>query len=44
VDENDVVQDSFFLPLAFLLIFLGGAVVVISAGLAFLKKTRGGAN
>jgi hypothetical protein len=42
VDENDVVQDSFFLPLAFLLIFLGGAVVVISAGLAFLKKTRGG--
>lgn len=44
VDENDVVQDSFFLPLAFILIFLGGAVVVISAGLVFLKKIRGGAN
>ena len=25
VDENDVLQDSFFLPLAFILIFLGGA-------------------
>lgn len=44
VDESNVVQDSFFLPLAFILIFLGSAVVIISAGLAFLKKTRGGAN
>ena len=44
VDENDVVQDSFFLPLAFILVFLGGAMVVISAGLVFLKKIRGGAN
>ncbi len=44
VDENDVVQDSFFLPLAFILVFLGGAMVVISAGLVFLKKIRGGDN
>ena len=44
VDESNVVQESFFLPLAFILIFLGGVVVVISAGLVFLKKMRGGAN
>ena len=44
VDESNVVQDSFFLPLAFILVFLGGAMVVISAGLVFLKKIRGGDN
>ncbi len=28
VDENNVMQDSFFLPLTFILIFLGGGLIV----------------
>ena len=31
LDENNVVQDSFFLPLAFILMFLGGALVIVAA-------------
>ena len=32
VDENNVVQESFFLPLAFILIFLGGGLIIVATG------------
>ena len=32
VDENNVLQESFFLPLAFILIFLGGGLIIVAAG------------
>ena len=32
VDEYNVLQESFFLPLAFILIFLGGVLIVVAAG------------
>jgi len=44
LDENNVVQDSFFLPLAFILMFLGGALVIVAAGLYLIKKMRGPRN
>ncbi len=38
VDENNVLQESFFLPLAFILIFLGGGLIIVAAGRTL--KTR----
>ena len=38
IDENNVVQESFFLPLAFILIFLGGGLIIVAAGRTL--KTR----
>ncbi len=32
LDENNVVQESFFLPLAFILIFLGGGLLIVVIG------------
>ncbi|MGD9255392.1 MAG: hypothetical protein PVF23_06470 [Chromatiales bacterium] len=40
LDENNVVQESFFLPLAFILVFLGGALIVVAAALFLLNKVR----
>jgi hypothetical protein len=40
LDENNVVQESFFLPLAFILVFLGGALIVVAAALFLLNKLR----
>lgn len=40
LDENNVVQESFFLPLAFILIFLGGVLIVVAAALLLLNKVR----
>jgi multisubunit Na+/H+ antiporter MnhB subunit len=44
VDENNVVQDSFFLPLAFILMFLGVTLIVVAAGFYLMKKMRGPGN
>ncbi len=41
VDENNVVQESFFLPLAFILMFLGVTLIVVAAGFYLMKKMRG---
>ena len=41
LDENNVLQESFFLPLAFILIFLGGGLIVIVAGRNLIKRIRG---
>ena len=40
LDENGVLQESFFLPLAFILVFLGGGLIVVSAGWSFLSRAR----
>lgn len=40
VDENNVLQESFFLPLAFILIFLGGALIVFATALFMRKKMQ----
>ena len=40
LDENNVVQESFFLPLAFILVFLGGVLILVAAALFLLKKVR----
>ena len=40
LDENNVLQESFFLPLAFILIFLGGALIVFATALFLRKKVR----
>jgi multisubunit Na+/H+ antiporter MnhB subunit len=44
VDENNVVQESFFLPLAFILMFLGVTLIVVAAGFYLMKKMRGPGN
>lgn len=41
VDENDVLQESFFLPLAFILVFTGGGLMVVATG-RYLKKRMPG--
>ena len=40
VDENNVLQESFFLPLAFILIFLGVALIVFATALFMRKKMQ----
>ena len=40
VDENNVLQESFFLPLAFILIFLGGALIVVAIARNLTKGFR----
>jgi len=44
VDENNVLQESFFLPLAFILIFLGGGLIVFATGRNLNKRFRGPSN
>jgi hypothetical protein len=41
VDENNVLQESFFLPLAFILFFFGGVLIVVTAVFGLMKKMRG---
>jgi hypothetical protein len=41
LDENNVLQESFFLPLAFILIFLGGGLIIVATGRYLKKKIRG---
>jgi hypothetical protein len=40
VDENNVLQESFFLPLAFILIFLGGGLIVVAMARNLIRKFR----
>jgi hypothetical protein len=40
LDENNVLQESYFLPLAFILIFLGGALIVFATALFMRKKMQ----
>ena len=40
VDENNVLQESFFLPLAFILIFLGGGLIVVAIARNLIGKFR----
>jgi ABC-type thiamin/hydroxymethylpyrimidine transport system permease subunit len=40
VDENNVLQESFFLPLAFILVFLGGAMIVAAIARNLSKRFR----
>ena len=40
LDENNVVQESFFLPLAFILIFLDGVLIVVAAALFLFNGVR----
>ena len=40
VDENNVLQESFFLPLAFILIFFGGGLIVVVLGRYLKNKLR----
>jgi hypothetical protein len=44
LDENNVLQESFFLPLAFILIFLGGALIVVATGRYWINRIRGSGN
>jgi len=44
LDENNVLQESFFLPLAFILIFLGGGLIIVATGRYLKKKIRGPSN
>ena len=41
LDENNVLQESFFLPLAFILMFFGGGLIVVCAVWHVLSKFRG---
>jgi len=41
LDENNVLQESFFLPLAFILIFSGGALIVVATGRYWINRIRG---
>ena len=42
VDENNVLRESFFLPMAFILVFLGGGLLIIaiacSVGVRWKKR------
>ena len=40
VDDNNVLQESFFLPLAFILIFLGGGLIVVAIARNLIGKFR----
>ena len=40
LNENNVVQDSFFLPLSFMLIFVGAAMLVASVILNLLRRAK----
>jgi hypothetical protein len=40
VDDNNVLQESFFLPLAFILIFLGGGLIVVAMARNLIRKFR----
>ena len=40
VDENNVLQESFFLPLAFILTFLGGGLIVVAITRNLSKRFR----
>lgn len=40
VDENNVLQESFFLPLAFILILLGGGLIVVAIARNLIKGFR----
>jgi hypothetical protein len=44
VDENNVLQESFFLPLAFILIFVGGGLIVVAIVRNLSKRFRGQGN
>jgi hypothetical protein len=44
LDESNVLQESFFLPLAFILIFFGGGLIVIAAVRNLIKRIRGASN
>ncbi len=41
VDENNVLQESFFLPLAFILIFFGSGLILAATGCHMKRKNRG---
>jgi len=41
VDENNVLQESFFLPLAFVLIFLGGGLIIVATGRHLKQRLHG---
>ncbi len=40
VDENNVLQESFFLPLAFILIFFGSGLILVATGCIMKRNTR----
>jgi hypothetical protein len=40
VDQNNVLQESFFLPLAFILIFLGGGLIVVAIARNLIRQFR----
>ena len=44
LDENNVLQESFFLPLAIILIFLGGGLIIVATGRYLKKKIRDPSN
>lgn len=41
LDENNVLQESFFLPLAFILIFSGGALIIVATVRYWINRVRG---
>ncbi len=40
VDENNVLRESFLLPMAFILIFLGGGLIILAAVYGLRKRVR----
>ena len=44
VDENNVLQESFFLPLAFILIFLGGGLIAVAIARNLINRFCGPSN
>jgi hypothetical protein len=44
LDENNVLQESFFLPLAFILVFLGCGLIVVAAARYWIRRIRGAGN
>jgi hypothetical protein len=40
LDENNVLQESFFLPLAFILVFVGVAFILLATALFLRKKMQ----
>ena len=40
VDENNVLQESFFLPLAFILVFMGGGLIIVAIARNLSKRFR----
>ena len=40
VDENNVLQESFFLPLAFIMIVLGGGLIAVAIARNLSNKFR----